>query len=155
MMCRIQIFYKKRSPIKQKPSVGAFVIVRNKVGEYLRAKITDYSSEREKFRVQMIDYGYKAICQLNDIFELEKSIIELSAMAIPCSFDGVILQRSTKEIHQTVEPYVQSEIPIACEFIDTINGKTFVEMKINNSNLKEQMIRDGLLTTLPKGNIFT
>lgn len=152
MLERIQQFYRKRSPVKKKPSVGAFVIA-SKEGCFQRGKIIDYSPEREKFRIQNIDYGNKFVCVLNDIFELEKSFIELSAMAIHCSFDGIILQRSIKEIQKKTEPYVQME-SIACEFIDTINGKTFVEMKINNSNLKELMIRDDLLITLPKGSIL-
>lgn len=154
MMFRIQKFYRKRTPIQTKVPIGSLVLVRHKMDDNVikRAKVVDYNAQREKYRVKFIDFGHKGICQLTDMYELEKSFIQLPEMAICCTFGDMILNKSAAEIQEKLQPFFNDDADeFECNVVDNVNDKLTIELIARGINLKELLIREELLINLPKG----
>lgn len=155
MMYQIQKYYRKRPTIQKKVPIGSLVIVRHKAENVLkRARIIDYNEARDKYRVQFIDYGSKALCQLGDIFEMEKSFTRLSELAIHCTFGDFLLNKPIPEIQQKVHNIINNAGDIECTFVGKDHDKNTVDMIVNGKNLKAILIEEKFLTSLPKGNIL-
>lgn len=154
-MRQMQRFYGNRKPVTVKPSVGALVIVWHQVDKaFKRGQIIDYSASREKFKVHLIDFGGRLVCPPTDIYELEKSFTRLSPLAIQCTFENVLLNRSAKEINDALSEYCPDQSVLSADFIRSMNERTVVSVQVNNKNLMDLMIRDKLLTELPKGMYY-
>lgn len=152
MMHQIQQYYRKRAAIQQKVSIGSLVIVRHKEDRVIkRARVIDYNQARDKYRVQFIDYGNKAVCGLSDMHEMEKSFTRLPAMAICCSLEPTVLNKSSMEIQEKVLPILENAVNIECKMIQQDPEKGTVEVHVDGTNLKDLLIRDMLLINLPKG----
>lgn len=154
MMRQIQQYYRKRAPIQQqKVPIGGLVLVRHRDDKVIkRARIIDYNEARDKYRVQFIDFGGKAICQLSDMFELEKSFTRLPALAICCTIEpSAILGKTSDAVHDKVSPFFDAAANVECKMILTESHQNTVEVHVNGANLRELLIRDNLLIHLPKG----
>lgn len=154
MMQQIQTYYKKRAPIQKKIPIDSLVLARFKEDRMIkRAKVIDYNASKDKYRVQFIDFGATAVCQLADMYEMEKSFTRLPAMAINCTFQGVDMKKSAAEVNEKVDQLIGSGDNIECRFIDK-DGDTFVvDMMIGGTNLKELLIREQFLA-IQKGEFF-
>lgn len=153
MMQKIQLFYGKRAPITKSPSIGSVVIVRHQNDNVLkRARIINHNPSLAKYKVQFIDYGEKTICQINDIFELEKSFTRLPALAICCSLPQVIRTKSNEDIRSIITSYVHEKEKVECEFLVTANNVTSVEVYIDGKSLHTSLIEANILIALSKGN---
>ncbi|XP_055320902.1 maternal protein tudor isoform X2 [Sitodiplosis mosellana] len=151
MMYQIQKYYRKRAPIQHKVAVGSLVLVRHKADNVIkRAKVIEYNEQRDKYRVQFIDYGAKVVCQLSNMYELEKSFIKLPAMAICCTFGNVILNKPVLEVHEKVHPYIDGIDEFECTVVANVHDKLTIELIANGINLKDLLMRDQFLTNLPK-----
>lgn len=153
MMFRIQKYYRKRAPIQNKVPIGSLVLVRHKMDDDVikRAKVVDYNAQRDKYRVKFIDFGHKGICQLTDMYELERSFIQLPAMAICCTFGDMILNKSAAEIQEKVQPYFDGVDEFECTVVENLHDKLTIELIAKGTNLNELLIREQLLINLPKG----
>lgn len=154
MMYQIQKYYRKRATVQKKVPIDSLVMVRHKADSVIkRARIVDYNEPRDKYRVQFIDYGAKALCQSTDMFEMEKSFIRLPVLAIRCTLGDVILNKSVLEVHNKVHNIINNVEDIECTFVGKDHEKNTVDMIVNGKNLKNTLIQDKLLTNLPKGKI--
>lgn len=153
MVQQLQRFYQGRTPVQKKPPIDSFVVIRHKGDQtFQRGKVMDYNENRNKYKVKSIDFGDICIYQQTDIFELEKSFISLAPLAICCTFENVILNKSLAEIKQKIEPYVKEKNNYTeCEFVATNNEKTAVEILFKGESFKDTMIRDQLIMRLPGG----
>lgn len=152
MMFQIQKFYRKRSTIQSKVPIGSLVMVRHRADSVIkRAKIIDYNDKLDKYRVQFIDYGSKALCLSSEMYEFEKSFIQLPAMAIYCTFGDVILNKSVLEIDEKVHSLIKGIEEFECTVVGNVNGKLIIDLIANGNNLKDILLREQFLTNLPKG----
>lgn len=152
MMHQIQKFYRKRASIQSNVPIGSLVLVRHRGDNVIkRAKVIDYNEQRDKYRVQFIDYGNKALCQLSDMYEMERSFTQLPAMAICCTFGNVILQKSVLDVAEKMHPHIESNNEFECTVVANVHDKLTIELIGNGINLKDLLIRDQFLTNLPKG----
>lgn len=156
MMNKIQLFYKDRKSTKNRPNIGDIVIVRHrKDNSFKRAKILNFNSVLDKYRVQFIDFGTKSTCQFDDIYDLEKSFIRLSPMAIWCSLQHVVKNVTREEIEMKIDQYINEKQNIQCVFLSTVGDITFVELNIEGRDFKQALIDDGLMSLLPPGKSHT
>lgn len=152
MMHQIQQYYRKRTAIQQKVPVGSLVIVRHKDDRVIkRARVIDYNQQRDKYRVQFIDYGNKAVCSLTDMYEMEKSFTKLPAMAMCCTFESTILNKSLIDIQERVRSFFDFTVNVECKMIQQDQDKNVVEVHVNGTNLRDLLIRENYLINLPKG----
>lgn len=150
MMKQIQIFYGKRSATKVQPKTDDTIIIydsRERV--YKRGQVIDYNTQLNKYRVHMIDYGNKIICETNEIYDLEQSFVRLPPLAIWCSLRDIIMNCLPAEI--TITKYIDPTKKIHCDFINTADGITFVELEVNDVNLRDTFVTDGIVSLVPKG----
>lgn len=151
MMNQMQRFYKTQNAVKSKPCIGALVIVLHQSDQlFKRGKITEYSEVRDKYKVHLIDFGYRAISRLTDIYEVEKSFTQLSPLAIRCTFDNILLNCSTEIIKNSIDSYINGK-SLSADFVRPVSGRTVVRINIDRTSLQELMLRDKLLTEIPKG----
>lgn len=151
MMKNIQLFYKDRESAKIRPNINDIAIVRQKKDNlFKRAKILDYNSALDKYKVQLIDFGNKIICQFDDIFEVEKSFIR-APLAILCSFENIVNNVSREEIETYIKRYINETQNIQCKFLSTVADTTFVELSIDSKDFKQALIDDELISVIPSG----
>lgn len=156
MMHQLQKYYRRRASVQQKVPIGSLVLVRHRHDQVIkRAKIIDYNEERQKYRVKFIDYGYRDICQQNDIFEMEKSFTLLPAMASCCTFENVILNKTEQEIEEQISKLLSNNNPnVECKFVRKVDDKAIVDLSVNGVNVRDLMIQEKSLINLPKGKLY-
>lgn len=153
MMIKIQLFYKDRESTKARPNIGDIAIVRHRKDNlFKRAKILNFNSQLDKYRVQFIDFGTKMTCQFDDVYELEKSFTRLVPMAILCSLSNVVQNLSRDEIEARIDQYINEKQNIQCEFLSTEGDITFVELNIEGRDFKQALVKDALISMLPTSN---
>lgn len=152
MSARIQEIYKKRLAVTAVPASGSVVVVMHDAAKsFKRAKIVDYNPSLGKFKADLIDYGSRIICTQKHIYELEKSLIGLPALAIRCSLIEVIRNKSREEIQSQLIKYLPDGKPMRCLFFRLEGDVSFVEFSAGEVDLKEAMIKDGLISAVPQG----
>lgn len=155
-MYQIQKFYKNRAPIQQKIPIGSMVIVRHRDDQqYKRANVIDYNESRNKYKVQLIDFGIKVICQSTELFEMEKSFTKLPATAVCCKLgDHLILNKSVDDIQVQVIKYLTKIEEVDCTVLSKDDEKITVDVSINGNSLTDMLIQDKSLSKLTKGIHF-
>lgn len=153
MLKRMEKTFRNHGPTTTKPSVGDFVVVRLRAEQiFQRAKVVDYNVKIDKYRVMLIDVGSRIICSINDIYEMEKSLVHLPPLAISCSFSDIIRLNSIEKIQQEFKThYYELMETMMCEFVRSDGGKTFVELRAGNIDLRIDLIQRQLIASLPKG----
>lgn len=149
----MQIFYEKRGCTKVQPVTGDTVIVYDaRELVYKRGQIVDYNAQLNKYRLHMVDYGNKIICQPNEIYDLEQSFVRLPPLAIWCSLRDIVMNYSPAEV--SIEKYIDPMKKIQCDFIDTVDSITFVELEVNDVSLRDTFVADGIVSLLPTGMVL-
>lgn len=157
MMKQIQRYYKNRATIQTKVPVGALILVRHKVDDVIkRGKVIEYNEQRDKYRMQCIDFGVKCICQTSDMYEMEKSFTLLPAMAMRCTFGkNYILNKTIRDIHDKVYRLIENANEIECEVTDQEQNNHTVHLivkgKDGDVSLCNRLIDEKFLTTLSSG----
>lgn len=152
MMKQIQVFYQNRKSTNTRPTIGDTVIVHQaNENVFKRARIIDYNASLDKYRVQSLDYGDKAICQLSDIYDVEKSFVRLPSLAVWCSLQNVVVNYSRVEIQEKIDKYIDPTRNIKCDFLSTIGNITYVEMLIDGVSFRDSLIADSTISLLPIG----
>lgn len=149
---RIQKIYKNCSASTSKPSNGNIVIVMHESAKaFKRGKIVDFNSALGKYKVDLIDYGNRIICTQKHIYEFEKSLTALPALAIRCSLIDVIRNKSREQITNQLPKYISNGKPVRCMFFRIDGDYVFVKLKIGDNDVKDLMIADGLVSVVPQG----
>lgn len=152
MMEAIQRSYQTRSASAAKPPIGSIVVVRHRDEDcFKRGRIVDYNQSLDKYRVELIDCGNKIICSLKAIYDVEKSLTRLPALAIRCSFPAVMRNTTADEIRTKLRNYINTGEATRCTFIRADEGITYVDVSVGDVDLKSAMIKDGLIAALPEG----
>lgn len=152
MMKQIQVFYQNRKSTNTRRTIGDTVIVHQaNENVFKRARIIDYNASLDKYRVQSLDYGDKAICQLSDIYDVEKSFVRLPSLAVWCSLQNVVVNYSRVEIQEKIDKYIDPTRNIKCDFLSTIGNITYVEMLIDGVSFRDSLIADSTISLFPIG----
>lgn len=155
MNVRIQEIYKNRSASSAKPSVGNIVIVMHEASKaFKRGRVADYNSTLNKYKIDLIDYGNRIICTQKHIYEIEKSLTALPPLAIRCSFINVIRNKSREEIQSQLTKYISDGKTVRCLFACQEGDFTLVELKLGEKDIKDAMVKDGLILDIPKGDFI-
>lgn len=151
MMSDIQKNQNENKTIREKVPINSLVLVYEHKDKNLikRAKVIGYSEKCDSYRVQFIDFGTKYVCKLLNMYELNKQFTVLPPLAICCTFDKVILNKSIPEIREKVRLLINST-PCICTFLASEDDLFIVDIDIDRDdfiiNVKNLLICDEFIT---------
>lgn len=159
MIKQMQMNYRKRALTQTRPAIGSIVIVydyEESVFKRCRILATEYTSHLKlnKYRMQALDYGNKRIfeCEFGDFFDLKYILASLPMMAVRCSLHHIISNYNPNGIPpECIYAYIDPTRKIQCDFISKIDGVTYVELEVDKVSLKQTLVTDRIVTSLPAG----
>lgn len=151
LMSKIQKFYKSRDSVFDNPVPGTYVIVKNNQDQlFYRAVVLAYNEQLYKFKVHLIDLGKKSIVSQNDIWLLEMRFTQLPKMAIKCTLN-VTLIATRPDIQNKIDQLIDPSKNIRCDFKKAFDDMYAADLFVEDLNLKNTLIEDGLVSAVIEG----
>lgn len=148
-MKKIHHFYKHKSPIAKKASIGSYYIAKYARNNQLyRVRIIDSSDEL--YKVQLIDVGTIDIARASDVYEMDPRFEKLKCQAIKCSLSGVALRANRFDMQDMVEKLMDDK-KLLCKFIQQKGDTFYVDIVVDGVNVKDVLIRAKYLSILSEG----
>lgn len=143
MMHSIPELYKGVKPYSGVITAGASVLARYPAdGVLYRATIVSVQPF-SKFIVRYVDFGNKQLVDAKDIWQMDRSLLELPRMAVHCSLLGV----APKDGEWKADPEIDlcfNAPRYQCVFQDTVDGQYRVSLWNNGINVADTLIEKQL-----------
>jgi Tudor domain len=150
--CRLNKIYNEAEPSTSTFDVNDCVVVRIE-NDFLRGLVLGMS-QYSQYYVQLVDIGQKITCDKTALYNiLREEIFEPSFFAIRCSlyrvvpaFESTIEEKKMK----CVADLLNRENLFPCKFLGMAKQRYMVKLKLDNSDLKTQLIEKNMVSNLPK-----
>jgi Tudor domain len=147
---RLTNIYKEATP-SMEADIGECVVVKF-ADEFHRGLILGFMQDSVYF-VQLVDIGQHITCDKSALYHIREEFVELPVFAIRCSLNRIVPAfESTNEEKKLkyVTELVNRENLYPCKFYEIAKKRYMVRLKLDDSDLKTQLIEKNMLSNLPK-----